>query len=62
MILTSKKYLMPEFYLTHELYTVVHTIKVEPLSIGLEQSMQYNELYVPSNPRPNQSKTRTSEK
>lgn len=53
---------MPEFYLTHELYTVVHTIKVEPLSIGLEQSMQYNELYVPSNPRPNQSKTRTSEK
>ena len=41
-------------------FAVVHTIKVEPMSVGLEQSMQYNELYVPSTPRPNQSKIRIS--
>lgn len=33
---------------------VVQRIKVEPLSSSMEQSMQYNEMYVPSNP--NQSK------
>ena len=27
---------------------VVHRIKVEPLSSALDQSMEYNELYVPS--------------
>ena len=37
---------------------VVHTIKVEPMSVGLEQSMQYNELYVPSTPRPRPNKSK----